>query len=63
MNLHNLLFLILFVLTEKEEKNKNVPKQTPPKKSGVVESLLADIKRISTEIEKMKFKDDQSVME
>ncbi|EQB59825.1 putative bem1 bud5 suppressor [Vairimorpha apis BRL 01] len=43
-----------------EIKNKNVPKQTPPKKSGVVESLLADIKRISTEIEKMKFKDDHT---
>lgn len=54
-----ILFISYIISVEAKENQKNTLKPIVPKKSGVVESLLADIKNISNEIEKMKYKEEQ----
>lgn len=56
----NLILLILSIQTLdiQTKKSKKSDDILEKKKSGMVENLLLDIKKLSGEIEKLKFKDD-----
>jgi hypothetical protein len=55
-----ILFIIsIYSLDIQTKKPKKPDDILEKKKSGMVESLLLDIKKLSSEIEKIKFKDDE----
>lgn len=60
MKLENILSFLLCIhsLDIQTKKTKKPDDILEKKKSSMVESLLLDIKKLSSEIEKMKFKDD-----
>ncbi|WUR04455.1 uncharacterized protein VNE69_09010 [Vairimorpha necatrix] len=59
-NMLNLIFSLGIIKSKiKDEKKKDDKTKDVKKKSNIVENLFMDIKKLSTEIEKLKFMDDE----